>query len=385
MPRISALIPVFNGAQTVREAIASIQDQSVADIEIIVVDDGSTDETPSILQEIAAGDARVFVLTKANSGIVDALNHGLAVCTGEYIARHDADDIAYPHRFAAQLRYLESSPDCVAVSNAVRHIDGQGQPTGFVATYSPSCRRDPHRVPSEEPYLIHSFLMVRTAAIRASGGYRHAFHAEDTDLYWRLREIGALHNMSEVLGEYRIHQGSISSRSIANGRIAALNAQLAAISAVRRQAGRRDIEFPAAGLARYDGLRSVGEMTKIWEQALSRDELDYLRLATLAKLLELTTHRPYELELVDCLEMHRALRSPPAFLTRENRRWLNRLVANAGGRLLLKGELDKAEALLPAPLWPLAGIRFLLRRFANPSLRRTAKRLIGRAAAPTDY
>jgi glycosyltransferase involved in cell wall biosynthesis len=385
MPLSSVLIPVFNGAETVRAAIASIQGQSITDTEIVIVDDGSTDETPLILKDIAADDRRVLVLTKPNGGIVDALNFGLAACKGEYIARHDADDIAYPHRFAAQISYLQDNLDCVAVSNAVRHIDEQGKPTGFVATYPGSSKCNPLWLPSEEPYLIHPFLTVRRAALLAVGGYRHAFHAEDTDLYWRLQELGRLHNIPEILGEYRIHADSISSKSIENGRIGALNAQLAAISAVRRSAGTLDITFSADHLARYKAARTISNMAKIWERSLSKDEIDYLRLSSLSKLLELTTHRPYELELADCLEMGQALLSPPSFITRDNRKWLNKLVANAGGRLLLKGQLGKARALLPPQLYHVAGIRFLFRKFANPSVRRTVKRLIGRDAAPTDY
>jgi glycosyltransferase involved in cell wall biosynthesis len=382
---ISALIPVFNGAKTVRAAIASIQRQSVTDIEIVVVDDGSTDETPLILKDIAADDRRVLVLTKANSGIVDALNLGLAVCTGEYVARHDADDIAYSHRFATQLRYLQDNDDCVAVSNAARHVDGEGNPTGFVATYPSSCDCNPLWLPSEEPYLLHPFLMARRAAIVAVSGYRNVFNAQDTDLFWRLRELGRLHNLSAVLGEYRAHVDSISAKSIENGRISALNAQLAAISAVRRSAGIPDIEFPADLLARYKAGRTIGGMAKIWKRSLTRDELDYLRLASLAKLLELTTHRPYELELADCLEMRQALRSPPSFMTRKNGKWLDRLIANAGGRLLLKGQLDKAWALLPPQLYHAAAIRFLFRKFASPALRRMIKRRLGRKIAPSDY
>jgi glycosyltransferase involved in cell wall biosynthesis len=385
MPQISVLIPVFNGARTVQDAIASIQGQAITDTEIVIVDDGSTDETPLILKAIAAQDRRVLVLTTANSGIVDALNFGLAACQGEYIARHDADDIAYPRRFAAQLRYLQDNPDCVAVSNAVRHIDEQGKQTGFVATYPPPGECNPLWLPSAEPYLLHPFLTVRRAALLAAGGYRHAFHAEDTDLYWRLRERGRLHNLPEILGEYRIHADSISSRSIENGRIAALNSQLAGISAARRRAGKPDLSFPADFLARYRAARTIAGMTTLWESSLSRDELDYLRLASLAKLLELTTHRPYELELADCVEMRQALRSPPSFVTRDNWKWLNRLVANAGGRLLLKDQRGKAKALLPPQLYHAAGIRFLFRKFANSTARRTVKRLIGREAAPSDY
>ena len=101
---VDVLIPVYNGVRYVRSAIESMQMQTVSDIRIHVVDDGSTDGTAEVLAEMAAQDPRLRIHSKANGGIVDALNTGLDFCTAEYIARHDADDIAQ-ESFIRLMRY----------------------------------------------------------------------------------------------------------------------------------------------------------------------------------------------------------------------------------------------------------------------------------------
>ena len=178
------LIPAYNGAETIADSVRSIQQQTIAEIRIIVVDDGSTDMTPEIVATLATSDPRIKLIRKpSNSGIVDTLNLGLAQCTALYVARHDADDLAYPDRFAVQLAYLSSHPDCLAVGAAARRVDARGTPLGDYARMPPPELADPTWVPSREPYLMHPFLMVRREALMKVGGYRHAFHSEDTDLY----------------------------------------------------------------------------------------------------------------------------------------------------------------------------------------------------------
>src|SRR5689334_14700000 len=91
--RIDVLIPAYNAETTIESALASIQTQTIQDIRIIVVNDGSTDRTGEILEKLKSKDPRIEVITTVNGGIVDALNHGLQACSADYIARHDADDI----------------------------------------------------------------------------------------------------------------------------------------------------------------------------------------------------------------------------------------------------------------------------------------------------
>jgi glycosyltransferase involved in cell wall biosynthesis len=168
---VDVLIPVFNSASTIDQAIDSIRAQTLRDIRIIIVDDGSTDGTASILANHARADGRINVITKANSGIVDSLNEGLRHCAAEFIARFDADDVAYPHRLAAQVQYLRANPDCVAAGCHVGHIDGNGDP--IEGLYQPGIPKGvAERAPAREPYIVHSFLLARASATAAIGGYR---------------------------------------------------------------------------------------------------------------------------------------------------------------------------------------------------------------------
>lgn len=372
-PRIDVLLPVYNAAKTVRSAVESIVAQTEIDIVIHVVDDGSTDETPAILAELAAADPRIRVHTKPNGGIVDALNHGLAFCTAEFVARHDADDLAYINRFAVQLDWLNRHPDVVAVGAAVRHIDADGVPTGDIVSLVSPDLADASAVPSQEPYIIHPFLMVRRAAIVGAGGYRHVHHAEDTDLYWRLSEHGRLHNLPDVLGEYRLHAESVSSASIANGRIAAVQSQLAALSHRRRLNSAPDLEFGKGDIARLKQAGNFAEVIAAAGTNLDAGERDYLREASAAKLLELASYRPFELDRDDCRLVGQVARCGLSHLGPANRALLVRRLSGTAARLAAAGRLNDALELLPPGLLPQFAVRYLLRAPAMAGLRKRLK------------
>ncbi len=348
--RIDVLIPAYNAAATIRGALASIQQQSVADIRLVVIDDGSTDGTGAILDEIAGADPRVTVLHTANRGLVSALNHGLAHCTAEYVARHDADDIAFPERFAEQLAYLEAHPDCIAVGANAWHIDETGARTGTATRFGGDVEFDPRAVPSREPYLLHPFLMLRRRSLVEAGGYRHAFHSEDTDLYWRLLSQGRLHSLPAVLGEYRIHGASISSVSVLNGRVSAANSQLAAISFLRRQAGRGDLAFPAELLERYHRADSLERIVALAAAPLDPDEARYLEAAVAAKLVQLAGYRPYHLTLDDCRTIRRALDRPGAITAPDDIARMHATMWVVTTKLTQNWKYREALALAPARL-----------------------------------
>ena len=98
-PAISVLMPVHNGELTLAEAIQSILAQTFRDFELIAVDDGSTDSSPTILRKFAARDGRIRVISRPNTGIAGALNDAIELATGEFVARMDADDVSMPNRF----------------------------------------------------------------------------------------------------------------------------------------------------------------------------------------------------------------------------------------------------------------------------------------------
>ncbi|MGI4795635.1 MAG: glycosyltransferase family 2 protein [Janthinobacterium lividum] len=377
---VDVLIPVYNGAATIESALCSIQAQSLRDIRMILIDDGSTDESAQIIERMAEQDGRIVLLRQANSGIVDALNAGLALCTAPLIARHDADDLAAPDRFEKQIAYLEAHPDCSAVSGAVIQIDEAGKAiSGIVHLPSPD-RSDADRYPQIEPYLIHPFLMIRHSALQKMGGYRHVFHAEDTDLYWRLQEVGNLHNMHDFLGNYRIHTGSVTGSSLLNGRISAVNSQRSGISALRRRAGRPDIDFPKDFLAEYKRAGSLEKIVEIGARDLDAAEAERLAVSSAAKLLELAGYRPYEIEDEDCRFINRTLSQALKHLDLDpsNRKLCIRMVAGTSARLIHKRRIAAGLHLTPFFLYPHVISRVAIRALLPTYLRKLAQRMLGR-------
>jgi len=377
---IDVVIPVFNGAKTVESAIETIQVQTLRDIRILVVNDGSTDDTQAIVERMAAEDGRVVLINRPNGGIVDALNAGIAACTADLVARHDADDLAVPGRFQRQFDWLRGNPSCSAVSGSIVEIDEAGRelsPQGIPR--SPDLA-DPKHYPQWEPYLVHPFLMMRRAAIAAVGGYRYVFHAEDTDLYWRLQETGQLANMPDLLGYYRIHGQSVTSASTLNGRIAAMSSQLSGISAMRRRAARPDIAFPEAALAEYKQAKTLKGIVQLGSRGLDEDEAARLAASASAKLLELSAYRPYELDGEDCSFIRTSIMRALPSMTPENRALCVRRLSGTAARLAAQGHVSAAIRLSPIRYYPLVAARLTLRTTLPNSLRVAMRKVAGRPA-----
>jgi len=210
---ISVLMPVYDADRYIRASVASILAQTHRNFELIAVDDGSKDDSAKILATIAAGDPRVCLISRANTGIVGALNDGLTIATGEFIARMDADDHAEPDRFRRQLNYLSAHPDCVALGTGFLKID---QRDARVDLHVPPTDHDDiesRLLTGDGSALAHPTMMVRTSALRAINGYNPAFDkAEDLDLYFRLMRSGRLANIPEPLLRYRVHTDSTNFR-----------------------------------------------------------------------------------------------------------------------------------------------------------------------------
>ncbi len=210
-PVVSVVLPVFNAARTLRAAIESILTQTQGDLELIAIDDGSTDGSGALLDAFAAADARVRLIRRPNTGIVGALNDGLAAARAEFIARMDADDIAAPRRLERQLAHLHANPGCVALGSAVDLLDASGarvenlrRPLNHAANEAALLRGDGGTV-------IHPAACFRRDAIEAAGRYRaFAQYVEDLDLYVRLAPLGTIENLPDTLLGYRVHFSSIN-------------------------------------------------------------------------------------------------------------------------------------------------------------------------------
>lgn len=234
-PQVSVVLPVRNGARWLPEALDSIRSQSFTGWELVAIDDGSTDPTPAILADGASRDGRIRVIRQDALGLIAALNRGLAEARGPLIARLDADDRALPERFDRQVRYLETHPSVGLLGSWAREIDESGNRRGTLRP--PTLPEDIDRLLMNANPFVHSSVMFRADAARRLGGFRPAFRAaEDYDLWLRIAEVARLANLPEVLVEYRMHGGNVTSL---NATRQAFSARLARRAArARRDTGR---------------------------------------------------------------------------------------------------------------------------------------------------
>ena len=216
------LMPVYNGARYLAEAVESILAQTFADFEFVIVDDGSTDRSAAMLDEYARRDPRIRIIRRPNTGIVGALNDAIAESSAPLIARMDADDVSLPQRVEKQVAYMGEHPECVALGSRVIGID----PYGCVLFESE------HKLAHEEIdkellngvgwAIVHPVAMLRRHAVERVGRYRKQWQwVEDLDLFLRLAEIGKLANLPDQLLRYRQHTESINrTRSAEQARLA---------------------------------------------------------------------------------------------------------------------------------------------------------------------
>jgi glycosyltransferase involved in cell wall biosynthesis len=209
-PLVSILVPVYNAERYLRETLASLLAQTYSNFEIIALDDGSTDGSLAILQELAAKDARFKISTRPNQGIAATRNELISLATGEFLAVNDADDLSSPQRLEKQVAYLQAHPECVAVGSRMKMIDPQGRYVGEHFATTAHDGIDACNLTGSGA-IGHSSAMMRASAVRTVGGYRAAFEpSEDLDLWLRLAEVGELANLPEALADYRLHAESVS-------------------------------------------------------------------------------------------------------------------------------------------------------------------------------
>jgi glycosyltransferase involved in cell wall biosynthesis len=207
-PAVSVVMPVRDAEATIDEALASVLGQTLRDLEVVVVDDGSTDRTPALLDTWAARDDRVRPSRGPARGIVAALNDGLAAARAPLVARMDADDVALPGRLEAQVAYLAARPD-VAVAGCLVECFPRHALTAGMRHYEAWLNSvvEPEDVARElfvESPMPHPGVMFRRDAVLAAGGYRDGPFPEDYDLWLRLHAEGRrLGKVREVLLRWR--------------------------------------------------------------------------------------------------------------------------------------------------------------------------------------
>ena len=232
-PTVSVVMGVHNGAPWVSEAVSSVLRQTAADLELIVVDDGSTDATAGVLAAVA--DRRVRVERQPHQGLTRALIRGLALARAPLVARLDADDLAAPERLERQRAFLDAHPDVGLLGAGAREVDVSGRELGLVrppeddgAIRRALIRRNP---------FVHSSVIMRRAVVERAGGYAAGFAvAQDYDLWMRMSPLTRMANLSEPLVVRRLLPGRVSAERD--------GARLRAEARIRWRAVRRG-EYPA--------------------------------------------------------------------------------------------------------------------------------------------
>jgi glycosyltransferase involved in cell wall biosynthesis len=201
-------MPVYNALPYLKEAVDSLLTQTYADIEILALDDQSTDGSGEFLQGIK--DPRMRVLRCEKQGIERLLNKGLSLARGQYYARMDADDISLPWRIERQVALMDQNPEIVACGSQAVTIDGAGNelgprdcPRGHAAIFA--------ELATGSCPMLHPATIIRVQPLLAVGGYAcNRETAEDYDLWWRLSGRGRLANHSDVLLKYRWHGANVT-------------------------------------------------------------------------------------------------------------------------------------------------------------------------------
>ena len=206
-PAVSVLMGVRDGAAWLPGAIQSVLGQTLEDLELIVVDDGSTDATPALLA--APRDPRLIVERQPRAGLAVALNRALGRARGPLVARLDADDVALPTRLERQRAFLLAHTEVGLLGTAARVIDESGRDVEIIRP--PEDDRDIRRVLIRRNPFVHSSVMLRRSVLASAGGYDPSFPvAQDYDLWLRLSAITRMANLAEPLIVRRLVAGRVT-------------------------------------------------------------------------------------------------------------------------------------------------------------------------------
>jgi glycosyltransferase involved in cell wall biosynthesis len=207
-PLVSVLMPVFNAARYLDEALSSISSQTFRDFEFVAVDDGSKDDSTRILEKFASRDTRMRLFVRGNLGVIATRNELLGAARGELVAWMDSDDVSLPNRLERQIEAFRRDPALVCLGSAAQCIDPEGNFLN-VERYPPQHDEILREQQKGGAMRFPTTMMRRAFALRV-GGFREPFRiGEDFDLLLRLSEIGKMANLQDTLYLYRQHVASV--------------------------------------------------------------------------------------------------------------------------------------------------------------------------------
>jgi glycosyltransferase involved in cell wall biosynthesis len=204
---ISVLIPAYNAARTIEKTLSSALKQTYSNLEVLVVDDGSTDDTAALVRRMGDGDHRIKLLQKANGGVVSARNHGIELAQGEFIAPLDADDLWHPEKLSKQLAAIRDHIGLVYCWTRV--IDDQDRVLFDLAPCS--LRGNVYSALIVKNFLHSGAPLIRRYCVDRVGGYDSALSfCEDFKFFLDIAERYDFDLVPEYLSAYRLHSGSLS-------------------------------------------------------------------------------------------------------------------------------------------------------------------------------
>jgi glycosyltransferase involved in cell wall biosynthesis len=217
IPEVSVILPAFNSGKYIGRAIESVLRQTFSDFELIVVNDGSTDNTEQVVQSFS--DQRIrYVKNPKNEGLIHSLNRAIDLSRGKYIARMDGDDICQPARFAKQKLFLDQNQEVAVVASTIEFINELEEKTGDwkldKQTITPEQIK---RTILKENCIAHPTVMMRSEIIKELKYQRYQENIEDYDLWLRILGRGdKIAKIDEPLLLYRIHANSITGMHLKN-------------------------------------------------------------------------------------------------------------------------------------------------------------------------
>lgn len=208
MPKLTVLMPVYNAAAFIGEAIDSVLNQTFRDFELLIVNDGSTDQTKEIIESYA--DNRICLVNQENKGIAKALNTGLQLAKGELIARFDADDICLPERLEKQLGFMEANTEYIVTGSEAEYITENGQHL-FYFKCPAYTNEEINKIIRHTCPFIHSTVMYRKNAVLKTGGYPVDAHNFEDHLLWiQMGGYGNYCNLPFPLLKVRLNPASLT-------------------------------------------------------------------------------------------------------------------------------------------------------------------------------
>lgn len=221
-PLISIVMPAYNASRYINAAILSILNQTYRNFELIIINDGSTDDT---LEKINLfKDKRIIIINQTNKGLVDTLNRGINLAKAEFIARQDADDISEPTRLEEQIYFFKKSPDTILIGSSMGVIDMDSKKlhNHYVLLSDAEIKLE---LLIRSPFA-HGSVMFRKVAFEQAGGYKKdEWPAEDYGLWLRMAPYGNFANINKPLYLYRENNEGISAKNIDRQQVKVIDIQ----------------------------------------------------------------------------------------------------------------------------------------------------------------